>query len=89
MAKSKFDEFMNLYDRETGGKYSYYYRQIWDACKHANDCYEAKYKKSIWEQKKYKEEWLGFFMKGMKKDEQLVEIQKNVESHLQSWVVGL
>ena len=28
---TRFDVFMNAYDKENNGKYSYYYRKIWDA----------------------------------------------------------
>lgn len=85
MRRPRFDEFVNFYDKETQGKYAYYYRSFWDACRVADAAYIDAYKKSVWETKDYSE-WVRSFEKFIK--EQLKEevVKASVCEKVEEWI---
>lgn len=88
MKRSKFDEFVNFYDRETKGQYAYYYRQLWDACHYADVAYGANHKQGVWESKSY-EEWIKNFNRFVKENIKEDKLKVSVCEKINEWVKTL
>ena len=86
MAKSKFDTFMNQYDQKTEGKYTYYYRKVWDSCQFADDCYKQDHIKSIWENTVDHDEWVRHFRKGMRARVVPEKVRESIEDAFVQWI---
>jgi hypothetical protein len=88
MKKSKFDEFVNFYDKETQGKYAYYYRQLWDACQCADIAYAMHHKQGVWESKDYAA-WIRDFNKFIKEKVKEERLQVSVCEKINDWIQAL
>lgn len=74
MKKNKFDEFINLYDGETKGKYAYYYKYLWNACHYAQeDAY-------------HRANWIMRFCEYLKDNQVPNELQMSVVNQLNTWL---
>lgn len=88
MKKSKFDEFVNGYDKETNGQYAYYYRSLWDACDYADQSYLRDKGNSVWESKDYSR-WLRFFENYVREHQADESFRKNVCHELAKWIEAI
>lgn len=86
MKKSRFDEFINLYDGKTKGKYTYYYKYLWNACHSAEECYKEKHKAYLWESMNDKEEWMRTFKSYLRSNKMPVDLQQSIDRELSDWI---
>lgn len=86
MKKSRFDEFINLYDGKTKGKYTYYYKHLWYACHNAEECYREKHKVHLWENMNYKSEWVRAFENYLSSNNMPEELQQSINGELTDWL---
>ncbi|MEF9959507.1 MAG: hypothetical protein RR448_04785 [Niameybacter sp.] len=88
MRKSKFDEFVNSYDKETNGQYAYYYRSLWDACDYADRSYLKLKGRSVWETKEYTN-WLRYFENYVSNHQENDTFRKDVCAQLGRWMEAI
>lgn len=74
MKKYKFDEFINLYDGETKGKYAYYYKYLWNACHYAHQV------------ESHKANWIVRFSEYLKENQVPRDLELSVVNRLGAWL---